>query len=97
MTEVRLPLPPLEFPPGEELDPKKSRKDYFSLNDKGEPDWDMAKIYPDPQKLEQFWQDMESLKDFHAMALKYPRWAALTSTPADVVYYNQPSGHHACV
>lgn len=56
----------------------------------------MAKIYPDSQKQAQFWQDMESLKDFHVLALKYPWWAASTSTPADVVYHDL-GGHHSCV
>lgn len=94
MGEVRFPLRPLEFPPGEEVD--KNRKEYITLDDNGEPHWDLAKIYPDPQKLEQFRQDMESLQDVHAVALKYPRWAALTSTPADVAYYDL-GGHHVCV
>lgn len=96
MTEFRSSLPPLEFPPGEELDPQKSRKEYISLDDKGEPHWDIAKIYPDPGKQAQFHQDMESLSDLDAMALKHPRWARITSIPANVAYYDL-GGHPACV
>ena len=96
MREIRYSLPSSEFPPGEELDPQRSRKTYISLDGSGKPYWDLAKIYPDPEKQAQFGEDMESLDDFHALALRYPRWAALTSTPADVAYLGL-GGHPSCV
>ncbi len=96
LTEARFTSHPSEFPRGEGLDTGIGRKHYITLDANGEPDYDLAKIYPDPEKQQQFREDMDSLRDMHAVALKHPKWATITSVPADVVYYHL-GGHPSCV
>ena len=66
-----------------------NRVDYVSLDGDGKQHWDIGKIYPDTAN--QFRRDVDQGMKADALALKYPKWAAITSRPADA-----SGGHPVC-